>query len=247
MRYLFLAFMTIVSCGQETLAPPELLNDLQPLVAIPDPVAIPMPNEGEEQFAKVTFYTAVPKSLGGAIGRPFVDKLFLKGIRGKVQPTAGKLEDHGNIRIIVLQTKAAVPSRKVAFETLGKGDHLLRYGVNFFVLNGPRRNTLGDFWITDAPDSEKLQWLAPEIDILNPANGHSLKSGGNLAIEGKLVNHNDEPVRLSWYVSTGSLNNRHSLSPTWSGYEPGNQLIILVARGLKSRGAAIVFRDVEVL
>ena len=162
-----LIFLSLVSCNDLD-ENPETIDSIRTLAAVPSPVAIEAPFDGEESWSFATFHVAVPTKLGGAIGRPFVDQKFRGGVRGKMGLVAGNLEEHGPVRIILLEGRAAVPSKKLMYQQLGNGDHVLRYGMNMFVIDGEKEQMLSEFWVTEHSSSPKLAWKNPTVTIDSP-------------------------------------------------------------------------------
>jgi hypothetical protein len=145
--------------------------------------------------------------------------------------TAGseKYVDYAAFRLYSVNAKVVIPA---AVPIPPKpGFSRLKYGV--VLRSGEEEEKVVGNLLVYPPGSPELSWQAPSGEIVTPTTG-SVESG-SIDLKANLVSPNTgESLRVSWYVSSGKVQNRRAKQTKWQDPKTGTQTILMTVRGLKT-------------
>lgn len=104
---------------------------------------------------------------------------------------------------------------------------------------------VGEVFVADSA-ANVIDWGKLNATITHPYNASEIGSI-DIDLKGEVEKVADEPVKISWFVSSGKVENRRSLLTKWTEIAPGEQVAVLTARGMKSRRFSYQVVTVRVL
>lgn len=148
---------------------------------------------------------------------------------------------HGALNLFQQTATVTVPEVSKEYLAAFNGVVKLRYGVRLKA-GSEEEIMVGDI-ISVPENSEALSWSAHTIAIDTPASGGDVTQTVNL--KAVLTKSTDEPVKASWFVSSGKVKNPKSFDTEWQEVGGGDQTVLLAIYPKKSRFFSYEIRSVN--
>ena len=238
MRYTLsiLAALVFLSCSDEE-DRQENLFKLRGLGASSNPlVSLPSVDPAAPRKVEVTVYVALPIGATATVEpfedefSPIVANLSVSDIA--IDPASLIYQTYPGFQILSFKASLNVPVAQRFVRTKGAGQ--AKYG--FLVKSGIEIEKLVGNFLVYPEGSPELNWTNPEVTLVTPTEGLSLKSGSDANLTATLNDKNDEELKLGWFTSGGKVKNRRAKSTSWETPGVGEHTVIFTARGKKSRG-----------
>lgn len=168
-------------------------------------------------------------------------------------------QELGAFRLVTVQGQIQVPTPPQGAQGVPP---VLKVRFGWEIQSGDEQEkVLGDAFIVSQPGLEQ-SWPLARWSVTSPAlsgivEAKKVSSKGGFGSKGSdswelplsldIQNPDIEPLRVSWFVSSGRVQNRRARETVWTGMDAGKQTVIATVRGLKSRQFAYQIADIEVV
>lgn len=241
-----LTALVFLSCGGDE-DRQENLFKLRGLGAASNPlVSLPSVDPAAPRKVELTVYVALPLGETATVEpfedttSPIIANLSVSDIA--IDPASMVYQDYPGFQILTFKASLNVPVATRFFRTKGAGQ--AKYG--FLIKSGTEVEKLVGNFLVYPDGSPELNYLSPEVSLVTPTEGLSLKSASDVDLTATLVDKNDEDLKLGWFASGGKVKNRRAKSTTWETPGVGDHTVIFTARGKKSRGFVMQIIKVKV-
>lgn len=228
-----LAFMiSFAACNNDDEDRFEQLNKLRAIGVSAVPVTVPPSTSLTTPVTTdLTIYAVVP--LGETIRvEPYTDlqPAVLPQLSIVLTPGTEKYVDYAAFRLYSTNAKVVIPSSVPIPPKPGFAR--LKYGV--VMRSGDEEEKIIGNLLVYPPGSPELSWQAPSAEIAAPTVG-SIDDVSAIDLKANLVSPNaGENLRVSWFVSSGKVQNRRAKETKWQDPKAGTQTIMVTVRGLKT-------------
>jgi hypothetical protein len=210
----------------------EQINKLRAIGVSAVPVTVqPTTSINTPVTADLTIYAVVP--LGQTISiEPYTDPQpsILPQLSVGLTSGSEKYVDYTAFRLYSVNARVVIPSSVPIPPKPGFAR--LKYGV--VMRSGDEEEKVIGNLLVYPPGSQELSWQAPSAEIAAPPAG-ALEAGGSIDLKANLVSPNaGENLRVSWFVSSGKVQNRRAKETKWQDPKTGTQTVMVTVRGLKS-------------
>lgn len=246
MKYFFVIIFILTSCNLD-LDKPEVLDRIRGLGCKLSPLIISPSPETSTNKITITLYAAIPVdeniTLSYFPDPGAISSFMLNENEIIFDSTTDTYTSYEGIKLFTTNFIADVPSNKLFIKNGMLAPGKVKYGVS---LTGSSKteNIIGNFLVYPEGSSE-LSWSNPEIKISGPEE--DILAGSKVLLKADITNFNDEEVKISWFVSSGSITNRRSTETYWNSPSiPGSYTVIGTVRGRSSFGFGIDIITLEV-
>ena len=228
---LWLLMSGLLACNNDDEDRFEQINKLRAIGVSVAPVTVqPTISPSSPGTAALTIYAAVP--LGQTISiEPYTDPQpsILPQLTPVIESGSEKYVDYAAFRLYSVNARVVIPA---AVPIPPKpGFTRLKYGL--LMRAGEEEEKVVGNILVYPPGSPELSWQAPSAEIATP-NTAGVESG-SIDLKANLVSPNaGENLRVSWYVSSGKVQNRRAKETKWQDPKAGAQTILMTVRGLKT-------------
>jgi hypothetical protein len=241
-----LAALCLFACGEEDDRQENLLK-LRGIGAVSNPlVSVPSVDPAAPLKVELTVYTALPIGETATVEAfedefsPYVANLSVSDIA--VDTGSLIYQSYPGFQIMTFKATLNVPIAQRFKRTNGAGQ--AKYG--FLIKSGSEVEKLVGTFLVYPEGSPELSYTNPEVNLVTPTEGLSLKSAIDVNMTAELTDKNDEDLKLGWFASGGKVKNRRAKSTSWETPGVGEHTVIFTARGRKSRGFAMQIVKVKV-
>lgn len=242
-RYFFCILVALWGCADDSVRP-EVIDKLRTIGVTRNPSVAASVLAGGPSSANLTAYLALPQGQAIDSVKPFVDEKDSYGLPSTVSVNLGEItyEDLGPLRLAVIPAQMTLPP--ITDDQLSAFNGVARVRFGMLVLAGKEEEKIvGDILITK-PDSELLIAPEPSAEITVPSLGGTRGPSGPL--KAVLTKEYDEPIKLSWFVSSGEVTNQFAKETEWNSASPGEQAVILGVYPRRTRSFVIKYQTVVV-
>lgn len=211
----------------------EQINKLRAIGVSAAPVTVqPTTSVSSPVTADLTIYAVLP--LGQTVSiEPYADPQPSRQplLSPEIAPGSEKYVDYAAFRLYSVNARVVIPPASQVPIPPKPGFSRLKYGL--VMRAGDEEEKVVGNLIIYPPGAPELSWQAPSVEIATPAAG-SVDSA-SIDLKANLVSPNPgENLRVSWYVSSGKVQNRRAKETKWQDPKSGTQTIIVTVRGLKT-------------
>ena len=182
-----------------------------------------------------TFYALLPKDGTIQVEDLFTDpqaKYSTPATLTLTLPNENPYTDFGPLKLYTLKGSLTIPP--VSAKTLQASQNLVRVRYGIQIGDGSRTERLvGDMLVVNK-DSEALKFVTPDVSFAQP-DGETVPFAKEIDIEATLTKHQDENVKIGWFVSSGTIQNRRAKKTIWQPKEAGEHTLCVAIYASKSR------------
>ncbi|MCB9228902.1 MAG: hypothetical protein H6618_04755 [Deltaproteobacteria bacterium] len=236
---LILLLVLSLSCNRDD-DPPERVNKLRGVgIRADSPVVSGAAVVGLEIVA------LLPSERNISLSEAYLDEETPEALRLTMTLNEdGNLSSYGALSLYRQTGTVSVPAPTAAISEAMNGVVRFRYGVRLRADDGKEEVMLGDV-LSVAADSEALGWTAHQLTLDSPDEGNGRQAP--LALKASLTKSVDEPVKLFWYVSSGTIKSPVAPETEWRDAAPGEQTLLLAIYPKKSRFFQWEIRRITIL